>query len=123
MVASRVLSSQANSGKVRYVEQQMCKMPRLLRSGSLGKIDVLVVEALAITEEGLIPTTSVGLTHFLLDAADKIIVEINRSQPDYLFGMHDVFIQKPAPDTEPIPLKSCTDRIGLTFIPVDEFED
>ena len=120
MVASRVLSSQANSGKIRYVEQQMCKMPRLLRSGSLGKIDVLVVEALAITEEGLIPTTSVGLTHFLLDAAEKIIVEINRSQPDYLFGMHDVFIQKPAPDTEPIPLKSCTDRIGLTFIPVDE---
>ena len=79
-----------NSGKVCYVEQQMCKMPRLFRSGSFGKIDVLVVEALAITEEELIPTTSVGLTHYLLDAADEIIVEINRSQPEFLFGMHDV---------------------------------
>lgn len=117
MVASRALSSQVNSGKVRYVEQQMCKMPRLLRSHSFGEIDVLVVEALAVTEEGLIPTTSVGLTHFLMQAAKEIVVEINSAQPDVLFGMHDVYIQKPVPDTEPIPLKRCSDRIGSTFIP------
>ncbi|MFU8826387.1 MAG: acetyl-CoA hydrolase/transferase C-terminal domain-containing protein [Brevefilum sp.] len=120
MCASKVLSAQANSGKVRYVEQQMCKMPRLLRSQSFGEIDVLVVEALAVTEEGLIPTTSVGLTHFLMEAAHEIIIEVNRAQPETLFGLHDVYIQKPPPATEPIPLISCNDRVGSSFIPVDK---
>jgi len=119
MCASKVLSSQANSHQVRYVEQQMSNMPRLLRSRSFGEIDVLVVEALAVTEEGLIPTTSVGLAHYLMEAAKEIIVEINNAHPETLFGMHDVYIPKPAPATEPIPLKNCTDRIGTTFIPVD----
>jgi succinyl-CoA:acetate CoA-transferase len=119
MCASKVLSSQANSGKVRYVEQQMCKMPRLLRSQSFGKIDVLVVEALAITEEGLIPTTSVGFTNYLLDAASEIIVEINRAQPEILFGLHDIYIPNPPPATEPIPLKNCRDRIGSIHLPVN----
>ena len=119
MVASKVLASQVNSHKVSYVEQQMCKMPRLLRSRSFGNIDVIVVEALAVTDEGLIPTTSVGLTKYLLEAANEIIVEINRAQPEILFGLHDVYIPKPAPATEPIPLTSCTDRIGSAFIPFD----
>ena len=119
MCASKVLSSQVNSHKVRYVEQQMCKMPRLLRSRVLGNIDIVVVEALAVTEEGLIPTTSAGFTSYLLEAANEIIVEINNAQPEILFGMHDVFIPKPPPDTEPIPLTSCRDRIGSTYITVD----
>lgn len=119
MCASRVLSSQVNSQRVSYVEQQMCKMPRLLRSHSFGNIDVLVVEALAVTDEGLIPTTSVGLTSYLLEAANEIIVEINSAQPEILFGMHDVYVPKPIPATEPIPLTSCTDRFGATFIPFD----
>lgn len=119
MCASKVLSSQVNLHQVRYVEQQMCKMPRLLRSGSFGKIDVVVVEALAVTDEGIIPTTSVGLTKYLLEAANEIIVEVNRAQPEILFGLHDVYIPQPAPDTAPIPLTSCTDRIGSDFIPFD----
>jgi succinyl-CoA:acetate CoA-transferase len=117
MCASKVLSSQVNANKVSYVEQQMCKMPRLLRSRSFGEIDVLVVEALAVTDEGLIPTTSVGLTHYLMEAANEIIVELNRAQPEVLFGMHDVYIPKPPPATEPIPLTNCKDRIGSAFIP------
>jgi succinyl-CoA:acetate CoA-transferase len=119
MCASKELSSQVNSQQVRYVEQQMCKMPRLLRSRVLGIIDIVVVEALAVTEEGLIPTTSAGFTSYLLEAANEIIVEINNAQPDILFGLHDIYIPKPPPDTEPIPLTSCRDRIGLTFIPFD----
>lgn len=119
MVASRVLSSQVNLHKVRYVEQQMCRMPRLLRNRVFGNIDIVVVEALAVTEEGLIPTTSAGFTSYLMEAAKEIIVEINKAQPEILFGMHDVFIPKPPPNTEPIPLISCRDRIGSTYIPVD----
>ena len=52
MVASRTLAAQANNGSLSYVEQQMSKMPRLLRSGSFGRIDVAVVEALGFDENG-----------------------------------------------------------------------
>ena len=117
MCAHRVLSSQINSHRVSYVEQQMCKMPRLLRSHSFGEIDIVVVEALALTEEGLIPTTSVGLTKYLLEAANEIIVEVNSAQPELLYGLHDIYLPEPPPATKPIPLTSCTDRIGLEFIP------
>ncbi|MBM3136624.1 MAG: hypothetical protein FJZ98_00365 [Chloroflexi bacterium] len=117
MCAHKALSSQVNSHRVRYVEQQMCKMPRLLRSHSFGNIDVVVIEALAVTEEGLIPTTSVGLAKYFLEAADEIIVEVNSAQPELLYGLHDVYIPEPPPATKPIPLTGCTDRIGLAFIP------
>jgi succinyl-CoA:acetate CoA-transferase len=119
MCASKVLASQINKHQVNYVEQQMSKMPRLLRSGRLGTIHVLVVEALAVTEDGIIPTTSVGLTKCLLEQACEIIIEINSAQPELLYGLHDVYIPKMPPDAEPIPLTGITDRIGLEYIPFD----
>ena len=120
MVASRTLAAQANSGSLRYVEQQMSKMPRLLRNHSFGEIDVAVVEALGFDEDGdLIPTSSIGMTHYLMDASDIIIVEINAAQPEVLRTLHDVFVPAAAPNTQPIPLVRTSQRIGKPGIPVD----
>ncbi len=120
MVASRTLAAQANRGSVRYVEQQMSKMPALLRHESFGQIDVAVVEALGFDGNGhLIPTSSVGMTHHLMGAAQRVIVEINAAQPEVLRDLHDVFIPAAAPDTEPIPLVRTNQRIGKSGIPVD----
>ncbi len=120
MVASRTLAAQANSGALRYVEQQMSKMPRLLRNHSFGEIDVAVVEALGFDEDGdLIPTSSIGMAHYLMDATDKIIVEINAAQPEVLHTLHDVFVPAAAPNTQPIPLVRTSQRIGKPGIPVD----
>ncbi len=120
MVASRTLAAQANDGSLRYVEQQMSKMPRLLRDGSFGDIDIAVVEALGFDENGdLIPSSSVGMTHYLMDAADEIIVEINAAQPEVLRDLHDIYIPAAAPDTEPIPLVRTDQRIGESGIQVD----
>lgn len=121
MIASRILASQANKGSIKYIEQQMCKMPRLLRSKSFGKIDIAVVEALGFTEEGaLIPSTSVGMVHYLMDAADAIIVEVNSAYPKCLEGIHDIYLPKAPPKTEPIPLVETSQRIGQTAIPINE---
>ena len=121
MIASRSLSAQANKGTMRYVEQQMNKMPRLLRGEHLGRIDVVVVEALGFDKEGnLIPTSSIGMTHYLMDAADEIIVEINSAQPDILENLHDIYIPAPPPQTQPIPLVSTSQRIGQKGIPVEQ---
>jgi len=120
MCASRTLAAQANNGSLRYVEQQMSKMPRLLRNGSFGKIDVAVVEALGFDENGdLIPSSSIGMTHYLMDAADEIIVEVNTAQPEKLRNLHDIYIPAAAPDTRPIPLVHTSQRIGKPGIQVD----
>lgn len=120
MIASRTLASGVNNKGLKYVEQQMCKMPRLLRNGSFGKIDVAVVEALGFDEEGnLIPSTSVGMVYYLLDAAEMIIVEVNTAYPQCLEGLHDIYVPKAPPHTEPIPLVETRQRIGKTAIPVD----
>jgi succinyl-CoA:acetate CoA-transferase len=120
MCASRTLAAQANNGSLRYVEQQMSKMPRLLRNGSFGKIDIAVVEALGFDENGdLIPTSSVGMNHHLMNAADGIIVEINTAQSEKLLKLHDVYIPLEPPFMQPIPLVRVNQRIGKTGIPVN----
>ncbi len=120
MVADKTLASQTNRGSVRYVEQQMCNMPRMLRDGNFGRIDIAVVEALGFDDENnLIPTSSVGMTHYLTAAADEIIVEINAAQPKKLKSLHDVYIPLAPPYTRPIPLTRVNERIGSGGIPVD----
>ena len=120
MCASRTLADQINQGSVSYVEQQMNKMPRLLRSGSFGKIDIAVVEALGLGEKGeLIPTTSSGMTYHLMQAAEKIIIEINTAQPESLAELHDIFIPSAPPHARPIPLVRTSQRIGNPYIPID----
>jgi succinyl-CoA:acetate CoA-transferase len=59
------------------------------------------------------------MTHHMMDAADDIIVEINRSQPEVLRDLHDIYIPAAAPDTKPIPLVRTNQRIGKSGIQVD----
>lgn len=120
MIESRSLAKLSNEGKIRYVEQQMNKMPELVAQGAFGKIDVAVVEALRITKEGgIVPTSSIGLLPSILQYAEKIIVEINMAQPAELEELHDIYIPKRYPGREPIPLVSVNQRIGISSIPVD----
>lgn len=120
LIESKVLAKQANDRKISYVEQQMSKMPRLTRDGAFGEIDVAVVEALRITEEGyLVPTASVGMVPHFLEQAKSIIVEINTAQSRTLDGMHDIFLPGFPPNRVPIPLTKAGQRIGTPYIKVD----
>ena len=120
MCSSRVLSSQVNSGKVVFKEQQMCKMPTLLPKDAFGHIDIAIIEALGFDNQGrLIPTTSVGMNHHLMDRADAIIIEVNEAQPWYLRGLHDIHIPHNPPHRKPIPLLRSNQRIGADAIEFD----
>ncbi|MDR1921013.1 MAG: hypothetical protein LBS31_04625 [Candidatus Adiutrix sp.] len=120
MFESPAMRRAVNERRMVYVEQQIAKLPRLLRSGALGGIDVAVVEALGFTEEGrLIPTSSVGLMPLLLEMADRIIVEINSAQPAGLEGLHDVYLPGRPPERRPIPLLHPAHRFGEPFVRVD----
>ena len=49
---------------------------------SVGKIDVAIVEAADVTEDGeIVPTSGVGILPTICRLADKIIVELNDKHP------------------------------------------
>ena len=84
-----------------------------------NKIDVAVIEASAITEDGgIIPGASVGASPELVHMADKVIVEVNTSGPS-LEGLHDIAMPEQAPYTKPYMIMRPEDRIGTPHIPVD----
>ncbi|HWR38833.1 MAG TPA: acetyl-CoA hydrolase/transferase family protein [Patescibacteria group bacterium] len=114
-----VLRKAINSGAVQYVDLHLSHVAQMSRYGFLGgKVDVAIVEACAITEEGhIIPTTSLGNAASFVQSADIVIVEVNTSQPLELEGMHDVYIPLDPPHRLPIPLVKADDRIGTPYIP------
>ena len=115
---NKTLRGEINDGTVDYLDLHLSESAQLARYGYLGDIDVALVEAAAITEEGnLIPTTSLGNTASYVQQADKVIVEINTSQPLELEGMHDVYVPLDPPNRQPIPIVKAGDRIGTPYIP------
>ena len=109
-----------NSGDTLYKDMHLSHVAQQVRYGFFGNVDVAIVEALEITEDGnIIPTTSLGNTPTYVQEADKIIVEVNTSQPDELKGIHDVYIPKDPPNREPIPLVKPDDIIGTKYVPLD----
>ena len=88
----KVLRSQINDGTVDYIDIHLSEVAQLSRCGYLGNLDVAVIEACAITEEGnIIPTTAVGNSASFVQTADTVIVEVNNAQPLEFEGMHDVY--------------------------------
>ena len=115
---NKTLRGEINDGTVDYLDLHLSESAQLGRYGYLGDIDVALVEAAAITEEGnLIPTTSLGNTASYVQQADKVIVEINTSQPLELEGMHDVYVPLDPPNRQPIPIVKAGDRVGTPYIP------
>lgn len=116
---NKALRAEINAGEVDYCDLHLSESAQLARYGYLGgKIDVAIVEACAITEDGnIIPTTSMGNTASYVQSADVVIVEVNVTQPLELEGMHDVYVPLDPPHRLPVPLVKVNDRIGTPYIP------
>lgn len=111
------LRNSINKGGCEYLDMHMSQVPQYIRYGFLGKIDIAIIEAVAITEEGhIIPSTSVGCSPSFVRNAEKVIVEINTSQPVELEGMADIFSPKSPPNQEPIMISKANQRIGTPYI-------
>lgn len=109
-----------NDGNIRYQDMHLSHVPQFIDYGFFGNIDVAIVEALAITENGgIIPTTSVGVSPQAIKNADVVIVEINTSQPMALEGVHDIYMTEKPPHRKPIPITHAGDRVGTPYIPCD----
>ena len=109
-----------NAGDIKYQDMHLSHVPQMINYGFFGNIDVAIVEAIAITEDGgIVPSTSVGISPQAIKNADMVIIEINTSQPLALEGVHDIYMTKNPPFREPIPIKGPGDRIGNTYMDCD----
>jgi succinyl-CoA:acetate CoA-transferase len=114
------LRKQINDGEVMFIDQHLGETVEQLRSGQIAPVDVAVIEATAITENGgIVPTTSVGNSASFAMLAKKVIVEINLNMPAALEGLHDIAFPGQRPYRQPIALIAVEQRIGLPYIPVD----
>lgn len=112
------LRNKVNAGEIEYIDMHLSHSTQYINYGMLKPLDVTIVEAVAITEEGhIIPTSGVGNAPTLIKNSDKIIVEINLAKPMALEGMADIYMTENPPYRKPIPLNHASDRIGTTFIP------
>ena len=109
-----------NEGKVEYADLILSHLPFQLHYGIFGEIDVAILEACMIDEEGNIyPTTSVGVSNTAAQLAKKIIIELNTSVPLTMVGLHDIYNIEMPPNTQPIPITRVDQRIGMPYIACD----
>lgn len=109
-----------NDGRLLFVDEHLSVVSEMLRSHALPPVDLAIIEAVAIREDGaIVPTTSVGNSHLFVKHAKEVIVEINLSQPLGLEGMHDIYDPGDQGRRGPIPITKVDDRIGETAIAVD----
>ncbi|SFU74399.1 acetyl-CoA hydrolase/succinyl-CoA:acetate CoA-transferase [Pustulibacterium marinum] len=117
--ADPTLRKSIDTHQLFYVDQHLGQTAEILQNLQT-KIDVAIIEAVAITKEGyIVPTTSVGNSATFTEMAEKIIIEINTSFPENLEGIHDIKLQKPQPNREIIPITQSSDRIGTPYIKID----
>ena len=116
-LTNSVIRKAINNGELEYDDMHLSHSTQYVNYGVLPKVDITLVEALAITEDGnIIPTTAVGNTPSFVKQADKVIIELNMHQPLGLEGMHDCIIMNNPPNRQPINITKPCDIIGTPFI-------
>ena len=109
-----------NNGEINYTDIHLSQVAQRLRSGFLGHVNVAVIEACEITEDGRVYLTAgVGITPTIARLADKVIIELNTAHSKKLIGIHDLYEMERPPYRRPIPIVRPSDRIGLPYIQLD----
>ncbi len=106
-----------NSGRHEYLDMHLSHSTQYLNYGQIPPVDVAIVEAAAITEEGhIIPTSGIGNSAAFVAQAKKVVIEVNVAKPLELEGMADIYTIPNPPHRKPIPLYHPSDRIGIPYI-------
>jgi succinyl-CoA:acetate CoA-transferase len=98
-----------NEGRMRFVDTHLSEVATEVRQGYYGGVDAAVIEAVAVGDGWFVPSTAVGATPAYVEAADRLVLEVNSKQPLGLRELHDVFETRV---TETVPLENPGERIG-----------
>ncbi|MGL4328530.1 MAG: acetyl-CoA hydrolase/transferase family protein [Tannerellaceae bacterium] len=114
------LRKSLNAHDAAYFDMHLSQLAQELRYGFYGKVNVAIVEAADVTEDGeIVPTCGVGIIPTVCKLADKIIVELNSCHPKAIRGMHDIYEPLDPPLRREIPIYKTSDRIGSACVKVD----
>ncbi|ADU65518.1 acetyl-CoA hydrolase [Desulfurispirillum indicum] len=119
------LGKAINTGKIRMGDKHLSMFAQDLKYGfytkdSGGKLDVAIIEASGITEEGhIILAGSIGAAPEIIDIAEKIIVEVNTGLPSFE-GMHDILMTDLPPYRKILPITDVRQRCGTPYVPTDK---
>ena len=109
-----------NNGEIAYNDIHLSQMAQELRYGFMGKVDVAIIEACEVTDDGKIYLTAAGgISPTIARLADKIIIELNAAHSKAAMGLHDVYEPLDPPYRREIPIYKPSDRIGTPYIQVD----
>ena len=109
-----------NNGEVEYFDMHLSQLAQEIRYGFLGGIDVAVVEACDVSENGeIVLTTGVGIAPTICRLAKILIVELNKKVPQKIKGIHDIYELDDPPKRRQIKLCDVRSRIGLDYVKAD----
>lgn len=110
-----------NAGSIAYQDMHLSHVEQHIRQGFYGDMEVAIIEATGITEDGkIIPSMGIGHNNEILKAAKKVIIEVNAKQNPLLETMHDIYFDiGTPPNRQPIPLVRPDDRIGTPYLECD----
>lgn len=118
--SNKDLRALLNARETQYFDLHLSELAQNLRYGFLGKVDVAIVEASDVTEDGeIVPTCGLGIAPTICQMAKVVIVELNKQHPKEIRGMHDIYEPADPPYRREIPVYSPSDRIGTPYIKVD----
>lgn len=110
--ARSTIRDAVNEGRTAFQDRNIAALGDEVQYGGLPGGDVAIVEALAVGDGWLVPTTSIGHTPAYVESADALIVEVNSGTPRAVERFHDVYRPGRPPHREPIPLGDPGGRIG-----------
>ncbi|MBU1205632.1 MAG: acetyl-CoA hydrolase [Proteobacteria bacterium] len=115
-----LLRKAINKKQVEYLDLPLGFFYQSIRAGELGALDLAIVEAVGINEDGfLIPSYRLNDMANFIQAAKQVIVQLSTCYPLELEGIHDVYIPANPPRKQPIPICRVGDRVGTPYIPVE----
>lgn len=109
-----------NNEELNYFDLHLSTMAQDIRYGFYGNVDVAIIEACDVTEDGeIVPTCGVGISPTVARLAKIVIVELNTWNPKGMRGMHDIVESIDPPHRCEIRIDSVRDRIGKDHLKVD----
>ena len=105
---------------IAYFDMHLSQVAQEIRYGFLGGVDVAIVEACDVTEDGkIVLTAGVGITPTICRMAKIVIVELNSKVPSRLKGIHDLYELQDPPKRRHINIFEVQGRVGLEYVKVD----
>ena len=109
-----------NAQKIHYFDMHLSHLAQELRYGFHKKINIAIIEAADITENGeILLTSGVGIAPTAALLAEKIIIELNSHTPKIIKGLHDIYIPLDPPNRREIPVYKPSDRCGDIVLKVN----